>query len=320
MQRQAVEVMRLETAVSERRACGLVKAHRATCRYRRRRVDDPRLRERLRELAATRRRFGYRRLKILLKREGFAVNHKRVYRLYMEEKLGLRRKRGRRRMPTTAARVPLKLPVRPDEVWTMDFTQDALASGRKFRTLNLMDGFTRYAPRIEVDTSLPGQRVVRVLEELKRRGRKPEAIVIDNGTEFTSQVVDQWAYQNQVQLHFITPGRPMENGFIESFNGKFRDECLNENWFIDLADAREKIESWRCDYNQVRPHSALGYLTPEEFAKSWAASNCGKDAGGARLENASRFPLSHSLDGDEKMVTSVTLENPRPEKVSLSLD
>ena len=182
MQRQAVEVMRSEAVVSERRACGLVNVHRATCRYRRRRVEDPRLRERLRELAATRRRFGYRRLKILLKREGFAVNHKRVYRLYVEEKLGLRRKRGRRRMPTAAARVPVQLPVRPDQVWTMDFTQDAFASGRKFRTLNLMDGFTRYAPRIEVDTSLPGQRVVRVLEELKRRGRKPEAIVIDNGT------------------------------------------------------------------------------------------------------------------------------------------
>jgi len=159
-----------------------------------------------------------------------------------------------------------------------------------------------------------------VLEELKRRGRKPEAIVIDNGTEFTSQVVDQWAYENQVQLHFITPGRPMENGFIESFNGKFRDECLNENWFLDLADAREKIETWRRDYNQVRPHSALGYLTPEEFAKSWAATDCGKDAVGARLENASRFPLFHSRDGGEKEVTTAVLENPNPEKVSLSVD
>jgi transposase InsO family protein len=182
------------------------------------------------------------RLKILLQREGFAVNHKRVYRLYVEEKLGLRRKRGRRTDTDdrSATCAPEATAVRPDEVWTMDFTQDAFASGRKFRTLNLMDGFTRYAPRIEVDTSLPGQRVVRVLEELKQRGRKPEAIVIDNGTEFTSQVVDQWAYENQVQLHFITPGRPMENGFIESFNGKFRDECLNENWFMDLADAREQ--------------------------------------------------------------------------------
>ena len=311
MQRQAVGVMRSEAVVSERRACGLVKVHRATCRYRRRRVEDPGLRERLRELAATRRRFGYRRLKILLKREGFAVNHKRVYRLYVEEKLGLRRKRGRRRMPTAAARVPLQLPVRPDQVWTMDFTQDAFASGRKFRTLNLMDGFTRYAPRIEVDTSLPGQRVVRVLEELKRRGRKPEAIVIDNGTEFTSQVMDQWAYENQVQLHFITPGRPMENGFIESFNGKFRDECLNENWFLDLADAREKIETWRCDYNQVRPHSALGYLTPVEFAqRSAAPSGCARMAP----------PDEAASSGGESVIAGVVLENPKPEKVSLSLD
>jgi putative transposase len=275
MQRQAVEVMRSEAVVSERRACGLVKAHRATCRYRRRRVEDPHLRERLRELAASRRRFGYRRLKILLKREGFAVNHKRVYRLYVEEKLGLRRKRGRRRMPTTAARVPLQLPVRADQVWTMDFTQDAFASGRKFRTLNLMDGFTRYAPRIEVDTSLPGQRVVRVLEELKRRGRKPEAIVIDNGTEFTSQVMDQWAYENQVQLHFITPGRPMENGFIESFNGKFRDECLNMEWFRNRIEARVLIEIWRRHYNAVRPHSSLKYRTPTEFREHHESTHQG---------------------------------------------
>lgn len=311
--------MRSEVAVSERRACGLIQMHRATFRYRRQRREDPRLRERLRELAATRRRFGYRRLKVLLKREGFQVNHKKVYRLYVEEKLSIRRRRGRRHLPAAAGRVQLKLPVRSDEVWTMDFTQDAFASGRKFRTLNLMDGFTRYALRIEVDTSLPGLRVVRVLEELRKQGRKAAAIVIDNGTEFTSQVVDQWAYENQVQLHFITPGRPMENGFIESFNGKFRDECLNENWFVDLADAREKIEEWRCDYNQVRPHSALGYLTPEEFAKS-AETGRGKDAGCARLENASRFPLSHRLDGCEKATTGVVFENPNPEKVSLSVD
>jgi putative transposase len=262
-------------------------------------------------LAAARRRFGYRRLKVLLRREGFQVNHKRVYRLYVEEKLGLRRKRGRRRLPTAAARVPLKLPLRSDEVWTMDFTQDAFASGRRFRTLNLMDGVTRYALRIEVDTSLPGLRVVRVLEELKGQGRKPEAIVIDNGTEFTSQVVDQWAYENQVQLHFITPGRPMENGFIESFNGKFRDECLNENWFLDLADARQKIEEWRCDYNQVRPHSALAYLTPAEFAQKCAASS-----GYARMAP----PFEAAPAGGESLVADVVLENPNPEKVSLSVD
>jgi len=309
MRREAVLVMQVEVKLSQRRACGLILMHRATCRYERRRSEDPRLRERLRELAAARRRFGYRRLQVLLRREGFSVNHKRVYRLYGEEKLGLRRKRGRRR--TTAARVPLKLPVRSDEVWTMDFTQDAFASGRKFRTLNLMEGFTRYALRIEVDTSLPGLRVVRVLEELKTRGRKPEAIVIDNGTEFTSQVVDQWAYENQVQLHFITPGRPMENGYMESFNGKFRDECLNENWFLDLADARQKIEEWRCDYNQERPHSALGYLTPAEFAqRSAASSGCACMAP----------PLEAAPSGGESVVPGVVLEDPKPGKVSLSVD
>ncbi len=313
MQRQAVGIMRSEVTVSERRACGLIEMHRGTCRYRRRRNEDPGLRERLRELAAVRRRFGYRRLKVLLQREGFHVNHKRVYRLYVEEKLGLRRKRGRRRIPTAAARVARKLPLRSDELWTMDFTQDAFATGRRFRTLNLMDGFTRYALRIEVDTSLPGLRVVRVLEELKKQGRKAEAIVIDNGTEFTSQVLDQWAYENQVQLHFITPGRPMENGFIESFNGKFRDECLNENWFMDLAHARERIEEWRRDYNQVRPHSALGYLTPEEFTAR--AASFYSDGVGQGTSNAG--PLPHTpIPATQKGVWG----EQKPEKVSLSLD
>jgi len=313
MQRQAVGTMRSEASVSERRACGLMQMHRATCRYRRRRSEDPDLRERLRQLAASRRRFGYRRLKVLLKREGFQVNHKKVYRLYVEEKLSIRRRKGRRRLPTAAARMPWKLPAGCDEMWTMDFTQDAFASGRKFRTLNLMDGFTRYALRIEVDTSLPGLRVVRVLEELKKQGRKAEAIVIDNGTEFTSQVVDQWAYENQVQLHFITPGRPMENGFIESFNGKFRDECLNENWFVDLAHARERIEEWRCDYNQVRPHSALGYLTPEEFAAQAAASFY-RNGVGQGTSNAG--PLPHT----PIPATQPQWGEQKPEKVSLSLD
>ena len=154
--------------------------------------------------------------------------------------MGIRRKRGRRRAPG-AARLVLAPPTEPDQVWTMDFTQDAFASGGRFRTLNLMDGCTREALKIEVDTSLPGRRVVRVLEGRKQQGRKPKPMIIDNGTGFTRQVVDRWACENGVQLHFITPGRPMENGYIESFNGKFRDECLNENWFLDLADAQRKI-------------------------------------------------------------------------------
>jgi putative transposase len=312
MRREAALVMQVEVELSQRRACGLIGLHRGTCRYHSRRSEDGRLRVRLRELAEIRRRFGYRRLLVLMRREGWQVNHKRLYRLYVEEKLSLRRRKGRRRLPTAAARVPLKLPVRSDEVWTMDFTQDAFANGRKFRTLNLVDGFTRYALRIEVDTSLPGLRVVRVLEELKKQGRKAEAIVIDNGTEFTSQVVDQWAYENQVQLHFITPGRPMENGFIESFNGKFRDECLNENWFVDLAHARERIEEWRCDYNRVRPHSALGYRTPEEFAAQAASFN----TTGVGQETSNADPLPHT----PIPAAEGTRGEQKPEKVSLSLD
>ena len=242
---------------------------RSSCRYQARRRDDHELRERLRELAGERRRFGYRRLAVLLRREGWRVNPKRVYRIYGEEGLSVRyRKRKRLK---AAARPPLALPVRANQVWTMDFTHDQLASGRKFRTLNLMDGFTRESPRIEVDTSLPGLRVVRVLEEVARERGYPQAIQGDNGPEFVSRVVDQWAFEHGVELHFIAPGKPTENALIESFNGKFRDECLNENWFLTLPEAREKIEAWRRDYNQARPHSALGYQTPEEFAAQAAA-------------------------------------------------
>lgn len=256
--------MKREYRRSERRACGLAGMRRSSCRYQARRREEGALRERLRELAGERRRFGYRRLTVLLRREGWRVNPKRVYRLYRAEGLAVRR--AKRKRLKAVARKPLALPGRVDEVWTMDFTQDALASGRKFRTLNLMEGFTREALAIEVDTSLPGARVVRVLEGLGQSGRRPRAIQVDNGTEFTSRVVDQWAFEHGVELHFIAPGKPTQNAYIESFNGKFRDECLNENWFVSLEEARVKIEAWRKDYNQVRPHSALGYQTPEEFA------------------------------------------------------
>jgi putative transposase len=192
-----------------------------------------------------------------------------VYRLYREE--GLAMQRRRRKKFRAEARVPLTLPTRANEVWTMDYTHDDLASGRKFRTLNLMDGHTREALRIEPDTSLPGLHVVRVLESLRERRGTPAAIQVDNGMEFTSRVMDQWAYQNQVALHFIDRGKPTQNALIESFNGKFRDECLNQNRFVDLRHAREVIETWRVDYNTVPPHSSLGYLAPEEFAASSAA-------------------------------------------------
>lgn len=280
-------------------------------------MEDQRLRTRLRELAEVRRRFGYRRLQVLLKREGWQVNHKRVYRLYVEEKLSLRRKRSRKRSPL---RQPLAVPLAVNQVWSVDFMTDALSSGRRFRMLNIVDDYTRECLAIEVDTSLGGARVVRVLEELKERRGLPPQIRSDNGPEFVSRAVDQWAYEQGLRWHTIQPGRPMENGYVESFNGRFRDECLNENWFTDLADAREKIAAWQQDYNQARPHSALGYRTLEEFAKNATTGGCGKDAGYARLENASRFPLFPSLDGGGHQPVSAMLETQNPEEVSLSLD
>ena len=218
------------------------------------------LRQRLRELAAERRRFGYRRLHVLLEREGWQVNHKRVYRVYREEGLAVRRRKHRSR--AAMVRQPLAAPTRANQGWSMDFLSDALASGRRFRVLMVVDDYTREALAIEVDTSLPGPRVVRALEELKQRGRVSEWIVTDNGPEFTGRVLDQWAFANGVRLEFITPGKPVENAYAESFNGKFRDELLNREIFYTLAEAKVLIERWRREYNQVRPHSALGYRPP----------------------------------------------------------
>lgn len=255
--------------LSERRACGLLAVWRSSWRYRRRRRgEDLVLRERLRELAHQRRRFGYRRLRVLLQREGWRVNYKKVYRLYREEGLVVRRRKGRRR--AGCMRVPLGAPVRANQGWSMDFMTDALAEGRRFRLLTVVDDYTREALAIEVDHSLPGLRVWRVLERLSASRGRPEWIVCDNGPEFSGQVLDQWAFENGVQLHFITPGKPSENAYVESFNGKLRDECLNENWFVTVPEAREVVETWRVDYNQARPHSALGYRTPEEFAAEQA--------------------------------------------------
>jgi putative transposase len=180
-----------------------------------------------------------------------------------------------------------------NQIWSMDFLADALVSGRRLRTLNIVDEYTREARAIEVDTSLPGLRVVRVLEQLRESGRKPQQIVIDHGPEFGGKVLDQWAYENGVQLRFITPGKPAENGYIESFNGRLRDECLNENWFVNLAQARQKIEEWRRDYNQVRPHSALGYRTPEEFAGEKQTLPGREERSGAPLQTAA--PLNPGM-------------------------
>ncbi len=270
-----MRVAREKGKLSERRACELIGMSRGSCRYRQKERNEAALRSRLLELAEERPRFGYRRLHRMLRREKengtakWMVNHKRVYRLYREEGLAMRRRKGKRFR--SEARVPMVLPTRANQMWTMDFTRDSLASGRKFRTLNLMDGYTREALWIEVDTSLPGLRVVQVLERVAQERGLPAAIQVDNGPEFISRAVDQWAYANGVALHFIDPGKPVQNAFIESFNGKFRDECLNQNWHTSLEDARRIIEAWRMDYNTVRPHSSLGYLTPEEYAATITA-------------------------------------------------
>ena len=194
------------------------------------------------------------------------MNHKRVYRLYRDEGLSVRR-RGRKRV-AREARLPLPAPIGPNELWSLDFVSDALAWGRRIRLLCIIDAFTRESLAIEVDTSLPGQRVARVLDRLiAERGQAPAEIVLDNGPELTSRALDQWAYECGVRLRFIEPGKPIQNAFIESFNGRLRDECLNEHWFLTLADARRLIEDWRMDYNRSRPHSSLGNLTPLEFRR-----------------------------------------------------
>jgi len=263
--REVVSYLQAQHHFSQRRACRVAGTARATVRYRHRRATQEPLRARLRELAAARPRFGYRRLAVLVRREQGAVNHKRVYRLYRLEGLAVRR-RGRKRV-ARATRVAPVFAVEPGQRWAMDFMQDSLAAGRPFRTLNIVDLASRECLAIEVDTSLPGARVVRVLERLCAVHGRPAAITMDNGPEFAGLALDAWAYREGVQLDFIEPGRPMQNGHLERFNGKFRDECLNQHWFTDLDDARATIAAWRDDYNRVRPHSALGNLTPLDFAE-----------------------------------------------------
>lgn len=263
--REAVAYLQQHHRFSQRRACRLVNLSRATARYRIRGPQDHSVRQRLRTLAAQRPRFGYRRLTVLLRRECGPLNHKRVYRLYRAEGLQVPRRR-RKRVAGSRTVVP---PVveQANQQWAMDFVQDTTATGQPFRALTLVDTYTRECHAIEVGRSLPSERVIRVLERMMMMYGRPERIRVDNGPEFVSRALDQWAARQGIQLHFITPGKPMENGHIESFNGKFRDECLNQHWFLDLADAQQLIEAWRVDYNTVRPHSALGNLPPAWFAE-----------------------------------------------------
>lgn len=224
---------------------------------------------RLRDLAASRPRYGYRRLHVLLVREGWRVNHKRVLRLYREENLQVRTKR--RRKVASQPRLQLPAPDQVNERWSLDFVHDELTHGRRFRALTVIDHFSRECLAIEVNNSLPAEAVTRVLDRVVAERGAPMALTLDNGTEFTSKHFDAWAYRSGIQLDFIRPGRPVENSIIESFNGKFRDECLSQHWFRSLAEARAIIEAWRYDYNETRPHSSLGNLAPAEYVSSLVA-------------------------------------------------
>jgi len=250
--------------LSERRACRLTGLARSTKRRVWARSDNEPLRQRLCELARKRQRFGYRRLTALLQREGQAVNHKRIYRLYREEKLAIRRLR-RQHSARRLTAAEKNLAERPNQRWALDFVNDTLATGQTFRVLTALDEYTRESLAMEADTSLPALRVIRVLEQLREGRGRPEEIRVDHGPEFVSRAMAAWCEQQNILLRFIDPGKPMQNGYVESFNG-FRDECLNANWFLSLAQARTKIETWRCDYNGERPHSSLDYRTPNEFA------------------------------------------------------
>lgn len=249
--------------ISERQACRFTGFARSSQRYASRRPSDAALRERLHTLAILRPRWGYRRLYRLLRREGMAVNRKRVQRVYREAGLSVRR-RARKRV--AVERVPRSMPIAVNIRWSMDFVSDALADGRKFRALSVVDDYSRECPVIAVDRSLPGERVVRELEQVARVRGYPEVIVCDNGPEFRGEALDRWAHEHGVTLQFIEPGKPVQNCFIESFNGRLRDECLNESWFVSLEDAQQTIEAFRLDYNTVRPHSGLTGCTPSEFA------------------------------------------------------
>ena len=255
-----------EHGLSRRRACRLIGISRSVAgREPRRARDHDRLRERLRALAGERRRFGYRRLHELLRREGWTVNHKLVHRLYREEQLAIRR-RGRQKRGPGGAMAGTWCPIAANQRWSLDFTEDRLVSGRTFRTANLKDDRTRECPAIAVGLSLPGRRVVEMLDAVAGERGYPDMLVVDNGPELRGRDLDRWAHDHGVELFFIDPGKPMQNGSIESFNGRFREECLDPSWFTSLAEARRVIEAWRIDYNERRPHTSLRMRTPAAFA------------------------------------------------------
>ncbi|HEX2590092.1 MAG TPA: IS3 family transposase [Rhizomicrobium sp.] len=267
--REAVAHLRDVLQMSERRACTLVAADRKMIRYRSRRPPDAELRTRLRDLANQRRRFGYRRLFIMLRAQGEPSGINRIYRLYREEGLTVRKRKARRRAVGT--RTPILVEAKINARWSLDFVHDQFALGRRFRILNIVDDVTRECLAAIPDTSISGKRVARELTTLIETRGRPHMIVSDNGTEFTSNAILAWTKEHQVEWHYIAPGRPMQNGYIESFNGRMRDELLNESLFVDLDQARQLIGAWTADYNTARPHSSLGYKTPAAYAGTLTA-------------------------------------------------
>ncbi|WP_236736251.1 IS3 family transposase [Agrobacterium tumefaciens] len=286
--REAVTHLKTVMGLSERRACQIISADRKTIRYRSNRPVETELRARLRELANERRRFGYRRLFVLLRREGEPSGVNRIYRLYREEGLSVRKRKARRRAVGT--RAPILVEAKANARWSLDFVHDQFACGRRFRVLNIVDDVTRECLAAIPDTSISGRRVARELTMLIERRRKPGMIVSDNGTELTSNAILAWSKDHKVEWHYIAPGKPMQNGYVESFNGRMRDELLNESLFFGLDHARSAIAEWAEDYNNFRPHSSLGYQTPADYAGSIAAT--GSNA--AQNESFAFPPVAHT--------------------------
>ncbi|HAX09523.1 MAG TPA: IS3 family transposase [Marinobacter hydrocarbonoclasticus] len=269
--RQLVADLQARYGVSERQACAVLQFSRASCRYQSVARDSSALSMRIREITLTRLHYGYRRVHVQLQREGWRDNHKRVYRLYRDQGLSLRLKRPRRNK-AAKNRQPLQQANHPNHIWGMDFVSDALFDGRRLRLLTIIDLFTRECLGIVVGQSLKGHDVQEALTAIARFRGNPEVLKTDNGSEFAGKVMDRWAYERNIEIDFSRPGKPTDNATVESFNGRLRQECLNENWFLSLADAREKIEAWRAFYNQVRPHSALEWSTPSDYARKHAVS------------------------------------------------
>jgi putative transposase len=286
VKRDAVAHLRGVHEMSERRACRVIGCDRMMVRYRSRRPDDPRLRERLVALARERRRFGYQRLLILLRREGFVVNHKRLFRIYREERLMVRKRGGRKRAVGT--RTPMPVAALPNDRWSLDFVSDQLVGGRRFRILAIYDDCTRECLATIADVSLSGIRVARALDLLIAMRGKPRSIISDNGAELTSNAILSWTADAGVDWHYIAPGKPVQNAFIESFNGRLRDEFLNETLFTSLMQARLSLEEWRRDYNTVRPHSRLGWLTPAAYAARFSPQ---QDQGAPLCNGSAPWPV-----------------------------